>query len=89
MTPESAVEIVRSLITTSLMVLGPIVAVAILVGVSVSLIQAVTSVQEQTLTFVPKLIAVGAVIALGAPWILQQLLQFAVSYLERLPEMVR
>ena len=89
MNPESAIEILRSLITVSLVVLSPIVGIAIVVGVIVSLLQAVTSIQEQTLTFVPKLVAVGLLIVFSAPWILRQLMQFTILYLTRLPEMAR
>ena len=86
---EQAIEILRQLITTSLLVVGPILATAIVVGVLVSLFQSVTSIQEQTLTFVPKLLAVGLVIVFSAPWMLRNLMQFTITYLSRLPEMVR
>ena len=86
---EQAIEILRSLITTSLLVIAPILIVAVLVGVAISLFQSVTSIQEQTLTFVPKVIAVGMVIIFTAPWILRQLMQFAIAYFSHLPDMVR
>lgn len=89
MNPEFAVELLRSLITVSLMVIGPIAGVAIGVGLVVSLLQAVTSVQEQTLSFVPKLIAIGGLLAIAAPWMLRHLTEFAHQTLERIPEMVR
>ena len=62
---------------------------SLLVGLIVSLLQSVTSIQEQTLSFVPKLLAVSLVIVLGAPWILRQLMQFTITYISRLPDMVR
>ncbi len=86
---EQAIEILRSLVGMSLLVIAPILVVAVLVGVAVSLFQSVTSIQEQTLTFVPKLIAVGMVIVLAAPWMLRQMMQFAITYLSHLPDMVR
>jgi len=89
MTPEMAVEFLRMLITTSLLVTFPVLLAAILVGVVVSLIQAVTSIQEQTLSFAPKLVAVGAVIVIGAPWMIRQLMEFTVLFLSRIPEMAR
>jgi flagellar biosynthesis protein FliQ len=89
MSPEAAIEIMRSLITTSLIVVSPIVGVTIVIGVIVSLVQAVTSIQEQTLTFVPKLIGVGLLMILTAPWLLRQLMQFTITFLTKLPEMAR
>ena len=59
------------------------------VGVIVSLFQSATSIQEQTLTFVPKLIAVGFTRHVAGPWMLRVLMQFTIAFLSRLPEMVR
>lgn len=79
----------RSLITVSLLVTTPIILAAVVVGVLISLLQAVTSIQEPTLSFAPKLIAVGAIIIVGAPWILRQLMQFTVFFINKIPEMTR
>lgn len=89
MNPESAVEILRSLITVALTVIGPIAGAAIGVGVVVSLVQAVTSIQEQTLSFAPKLVAIGVLFMVAAPWMLRQLMEFTTYFLTRLPEMAR
>jgi flagellar biosynthetic protein FliQ len=89
MNPESAIELLRSLITVSLSVVSPIVGVAIVVGVLVSILQAVTSIQEQALSFVPKLAAIGILLIVTAPWVLRQVMQFTVVCLSRLPEMAK
>jgi len=89
MNVETAIELLRSLITISLVLIGPIVLVVVVVGVAVSLFQAVTSIQEQTLTFVPKLIAVSLLLIFAAPWMVRQMMQFTVSCFSRLPEMVK
>ena len=89
MNMEQSIEILRQLIGTSLLVVSPILLGSLLVGLVVSLLQSVTSIQEQTLSFVPKLLAVSLVIVLGAPWILRQLMQFTITYISRLPDMVR
>lgn len=60
-----------------------------MVGVTVSLFQSVTSIQEQTLSFVPKLVGIAAALILVAPWMLRTLMQFMSSFLTRLPEVVR
>lgn len=89
MNQEVAVEMLRSLINVSLLVTTPIILAAVVVGVIVSLFQAVTSIQEPTLSFAPKLIAVGAIIVVGAPWILRQLMQFTIFFINKIPEMTR
>jgi flagellar biosynthetic protein FliQ len=86
---EMAIDLLRSLVTTSLTLIAPIVIVSVVVGVIISLLQAVTSIQEQTLTFVPKLLAVAALLIFAAPWMIQQLMQFAVTCFSRMPEMVK
>ena len=89
MNMEQSIEILRQLIGTSLLVVSPILIGSLVVGLIVSLMQSVTSIQEQTLSFVPKLVAISLVLVLGAPWILRQLMQFTITYITRLPEMVR
>jgi flagellar biosynthetic protein FliQ len=89
MNVEMAIDLLRSLITISLVLIGPIVLVAVGVGVAVSLFQAVTSIQEQTLSFVPKLVAVALLLIVSAPWMIRQLMQFTVSCFARIPEMVK
>lgn len=89
MNQESAIEMLRSLITVSLTVMTPVILAALVVGVAVSLLQAITSIQEPTLSFAPKLIAIGAVIIVGAPWMLRQLMQFTIFFLNKIPEMTR
>ncbi|NBR49455.1 flagellar biosynthetic protein FliQ [bacterium] len=89
MNQETAIEMLRSLITVSLLVVTPIIGAAIIVGVIVSLLQAVTSIQEPTLSFAPKLIAIGAVIIVGAPWMIRQLMQFTIFFINKIPEMTK
>ena len=89
MNMEQSIEMLRQLIGTSLLVVSPILLGSLLVGLVVSLLQSVTSIQEQTLSFVPKLLAVSVVIVVGAPWILRQLMQFTITHISRLPDMVR
>ena len=89
MNPETAVEILRALIRVALTVMAPIAGVAIAVGLVVSLLQAITSIQEQTLSFVPKLVAIGGLLAITAPWMLRHLMEFTTYFLSRLPEMAK
>jgi len=66
-------EIFKDAIMTGLLVAAPILAVSIVVGLFISIIQAATSINEQTMTFVPKLIAIGLVLVVTGAWMLQEL----------------
>jgi flagellar biosynthetic protein FliQ len=86
---EQSVQILRELVSVSLMVSAPVLAVSVTVGVAVSLVQAVTSIQEASLSFIPKALSLGTVMVVSAPWILKTLMNFTTSYLNQLPEAVR
>ena len=86
---EQAIEVLRGLISTVLLIIAPILIVAVVVGLLVSLLQSATSIQEQSLSFVPKLIAVALVLVLAAPWMLRNLMQFTTSNLTRMAEVGR
>lgn len=73
----------------ALILTGPPVLVAMMVGLIVSLIQATTQIQEQTLTFVPKLVAITITIAFTGPWIMGQLIQFTAQLFENLPNFTK
>lgn len=88
MTSALALELVRHAIMTCLLVAAPLLLVALLVGLLISLFQAVTSLQEQTLTFIPKLVAVGGIAILVLPWMMRQLVQYLVEMLRTLPMLV-
>ena len=66
---------------------APMLLAGLVVGLGVSLFQAVTSIHEQTLTFVPKALAVVAVIVLLLPWILRTLVEFTTAIIEKMPQM--
>ncbi len=69
---DSIHEVIKLCLTTGLMVAAPIVLTALVIGTAVSLLQTLTSIQEQTLSFVPKLLGCAFCLWLMAPWILQQ-----------------
>lgn len=85
MSAELSLELVRRAVMLALTVSAPLLATALLVGVVVSLVQALTQIQEQTLTFLPKLLGVGAVFLLVLPWMLRQMIQYLVEMLRALP----
>lgn len=78
-------DLARDALTMALMLAGPLLGVALVTGLLVSLIQAVTSIQEQTLSFVPKLFAVVATFLILLSWMLQNLMQFTTDLFVSLP----
>ena len=82
------VDLARNAIMLILIVAGPMLAVSLGVGLVVSILQAVTQIQEQTLTFVPKLLAVSAVFLVGLPWMLQLLVKYTAELFRSLPTLV-
>jgi len=68
---------------------GPAVAVALTVGLMISIIQATTQIQEQSLTFVPKLVGVFITLALTGPWLMSQLVTFAQALYSGFPSYIR
>ena len=76
MTTDFVVFISHQTLLTTLMILLPILGSALVVGLAVGLFQAVTSIQEVTLTFIPKIAVVGMVIMLLIPWFLDVALRF-------------
>ena len=89
MTMELAVDIMRNLLQTALLLSVPILGTALVVGLTVSFVQSITSLQEQTLTFVPKLVCVSLAIVLSANFILRTLIDFAISMFNLIPNMAQ
>lgn len=89
MTPDLAIELLKLTIINSILVVAPFLITALVTGLAVSLIQSVTSLQEQTLVFVPKLVAMAAVAVIAGPWILRTLTEFAVSSFGRIADLAR
>ncbi len=85
MTPEYIVKLGQDTLLLVLYVAGPILIVALVVGLLVSIFQAVTQIHEMTLTFIPKILAVAAVLAFLLPWTLQQLIDFTVNLFSSIP----
>ncbi len=89
MTPDMVVGIAKDAIEMTLYLSLPIMGVALIVGLVVSLFQAVTQMQEITLTFVPKIVAVMLSILFLTPWLLQKMVFYAERLLVGLPGFVR
>ena len=88
MNPEFAVELVKTMLFQAISLALPILVTAMLIGLAVSLFQAVTSIHEQTLSFVPKVLGIAGIIILLLPWMVRSLIEFATLMIERIPQMV-
>ena len=74
--------------TVALMVSAPFLLAGLAVGLIVSIIQAATSIQEQTLSFIPKILVTGVVIAVGGPWMMDQLVGYTQQLFQSIPSIV-
>jgi flagellar biosynthesis protein FliQ len=88
MSYAAVIDMARDALVLALMLAGPLLLVALAVGVLVSVFQAVTQIQEQTVSFVLKLAAVAIVFLLTLSWALQNAVQYTVQLLRSLPGMI-
>ena len=84
-----AVYLMRGAIFQILILCAPVLVIGLLVGLVVSILQATTSIQEQTLTFVPKIAAILLSLVFFGPWIFASLAQYTVQLFRQIPQMVR
>jgi len=84
MNPELAIDIFKGVIIFSLYVVAPFLGVMLVIGFAMSLFQSVTSIQEQTLTFAPKLLALAGLLIALAPWLLRSVTEFATTMITRI-----
>lgn len=89
MNPEFAVELLKAMIYQALAIAAPILLTAMVIGLCISLFQAVTTISEATLTFVPKALAVIAILLLLLPWIVRSLIEFTTGVIQKMPQMVQ
>ncbi|MET3682149.1 flagellar biosynthetic protein FliQ [Alkalibacillus flavidus] len=88
MTPEMVVALGERGVYTILLVVGPLLIIALAVGLAVAIFQATTQIQEQTLAFIPKIIAVFIAIVILGPWMLQRMIEFTVSIFNNIPQVI-
>lgn len=89
MTPEFLIDLAARALQTALLIAAPPLLAGLVVGVMVSIFQAVTQIQEQTLVLVPKILAVVVVLMFCLPWMLQLLLSFTANLFLHLPDYIR
>ncbi|MEO0318339.1 MAG: hypothetical protein RL404_2016 [Pseudomonadota bacterium] len=88
MTPETVMTQGRLAMETLLMVAGPLLLVALAIGLVVSIVQAATQINEATLSFIPKLVGIMLALVIGGPWMLSVLLDFMRRTLTGIPALV-
>jgi len=88
MTPEVVMNIGRQAIEMTLILSGPMLLAALAVGLIISIFQAATQINEQTLSFIPKLLAMFLVLILAGPWMLQMMVDYIRRLFESIPQII-
>ncbi len=89
MTPEFVIGFAREAIETTLMIALPMLAVGMIVGLTVSIFQAATQLQEMTLTIVPKIIAIFLALLVAFPWIMDKMISYTTNLFLNLPNYIK
>lgn len=89
MTPEFVMDFARRAMEVTLMVSAPMLGFGLIIGLTVSIFQAVTSIQEMTLTFIPKILGVMAAIIIFLPWMLQIMISFTSNIMINFPQWIK
>ncbi|MBS0339473.1 MAG: flagellar biosynthesis protein FliQ [Proteobacteria bacterium] len=88
MTPESVMTVGSQAMQVTLLLAAPLLLVALLVGLVISIFQAATQINEATLSFIPKLLAVFATLVVAGPWMLEQMLDYMRQLFGSIPNIV-
>ena len=88
MTDGDVTMVAGQAIMVTLQVGGPVLIIGLIVGLVVSIFQAVTQIQEQTLVFIPKIVAVVAVLSLAGPWMMNLMMDYTTALFESIPTLV-
>ena len=89
MNPEIAIDLFKTTVMFALYIVAPFLLTLMIVGLVSSLLQSVTSLQEPTLTFAPKLIALSGLALVLTPWLLRSLTEFTISIIHRMPALAQ
>ena len=88
MNPEFATDLLKTLMFQAVTLATPILMTAMVIGLAISLFQSVTSIQEQTLTFVPKALGIVGLLVVLLPWMLRSMIEFTTAIIQKMPQMV-
>jgi len=84
MTPDLAIQLLVEALQVALLVASPLLGMGLIIGLSISIFQSVTSIQEMTLTFIPKIVGVVVALMLAAPWMLDNITSFTFNLFNNL-----
>lgn len=88
MTPESVIAMGRTAMEVTLMVAAPLLLVALIVGLVISIFQAATQINEQTLSFIPKLVAVFVTLVIAGPWMISVMTDYMRNVFSGIPQLI-
>lgn len=88
MDQDTVINLATKAMTLAVEVAGPMLLVGLVIGLVVSILQAVTSIQEQSMSFIPKIIGLGVIIVVLGPWMLDQLVNYAQNLYMSIPSLV-
>jgi flagellar biosynthetic protein FliQ len=89
MTPDMVIDIGQRAMEVTATLAGLVLLPALAVGLLVAMFQALTQINEMTLTFIPKLIVVAVVMVVAGPWMLQMMLDFTTDLIQSIPELIQ
>ena len=89
MTPDFIVGFARGAVELTLLLALPMLGIGLVVGLTVGIFQAVTQIQEMTLTFIPKIVAVFTALIIFAPWMLGKLMGYTTNLITNIPSYIR
>lgn len=89
MTPDYVLTLASHALMTALLISAPLLGIGLVIGVLISLFQAVTQINEVSLSFVPKALAMGAALLVAAPWMLNKLIMLTQSLFAEIPKMIQ
>ncbi len=85
MSAEQAIDLGREAIWTALLIGAPVLLTGMAVGLMIGLFQALTQIQEQTVAFVPKIVAMVLALTIALPWLIGRMLEYSTSLIETIP----
>ncbi|MEI6414043.1 MAG: flagellar biosynthesis protein FliQ [Pseudomonadota bacterium] len=88
MTPDTVIALGHKTLEITAILSGVVLLPALLVGLVVSILQTATSINESTLTFIPKLVAVAVVLVVAGPWMLNLIMDFTEEIINSIPELI-
>ena len=88
MDPQEAIDMGREALMTALMIGSPVLAVGVLVGLTIGLVQALTQIQDQTIAFVPKIVAMVVTVGFCLPWLVERMIEYSRGVILEIPRIV-